>query len=552
MAGTIRDMLTSGSAKPERSKKGVTEAMRNLLLGAEQEQGRRAMEHTEPQRHDVKRLPHYAKQAGLGWLAGVPGYIGDTLNLVQSAADVIPGMGPMRNRPPVGGTTESIGDMLGADTKSGAFQLGAMGAPDMNDVVRLSALLAPITWHGSPHKFAPTDRSVLGEFDSRKIGTGEGAQAYGYGLYLADDADVARSYSGGGKWKGVNAESLPDEAWDEIGAIMRKHDIPGDMMIGVDDAASVRVTMAEFGGKLSPDEKATIAKWAGWPNIYKVDLPDEMIPRMLDWDAPLIEQPDHVKKALRPVFKKFGMDFDDYAARGNDWTDIRDNVFESLNPDEMADVLREAGIPGIKYWDGNSRAAGQGTRNYVVFPGEEGALKILGRNDEIFDAGRNIANQPQAQYQVSLDDLLRRGDLSELDARVYRLTDELEGMHGLDNKGAPLVHVAPWSGQFDGKQGDAIVFSSALPMHDPRVADALERAKVIASERGIPIVFPRSGMGSIVDNAESIKRLGLRPYAQRGGDNWPGNAGPIPAPTGRQRVPNQIAAYWKPEILDRE
>ena len=41
-------------------------------------------------------------------------------------------------------------------------------------------------WHGSPHKF---DR-----FSMDQIGTGEGAQAYGHGLYFADEIDVAKGY----------------------------------------------------------------------------------------------------------------------------------------------------------------------------------------------------------------------------------------------------------------------------------------------------------------------------------------------------------------------
>lgn len=40
-------------------------------------------------------------------------------------------------------------------------------------------------WHGSPHRFAPTKENPLGAFDAAKIGSGEGAQAYGYGHYLA-------------------------------------------------------------------------------------------------------------------------------------------------------------------------------------------------------------------------------------------------------------------------------------------------------------------------------------------------------------------------------
>ena len=41
-------------------------------------------------------------------------------------------------------------------------------------------------WHGSPHDFD--------KFSLDHIGTGEGAQAYGHGLYFAEEADVARGY----------------------------------------------------------------------------------------------------------------------------------------------------------------------------------------------------------------------------------------------------------------------------------------------------------------------------------------------------------------------
>ena len=41
-------------------------------------------------------------------------------------------------------------------------------------------------YHGSPHDFD--------QFSLDKIGTGEGAQAYGHGLYKAEEPDVARGY----------------------------------------------------------------------------------------------------------------------------------------------------------------------------------------------------------------------------------------------------------------------------------------------------------------------------------------------------------------------
>jgi len=39
--------------------------------------------------------------------------------------------------------------------------------------------------------------------------------------------------------------------------------------------------------------------------------------------------------------------------------------------------LGKAGIPGIKYLDQGSRGAGDGTRNYVIFPGNEHLIAIL-------------------------------------------------------------------------------------------------------------------------------------------------------------------------------
>jgi hypothetical protein len=48
---------------------------------------------------------------------------------------------------------------------------------------------------------------------------------------------------------------------------------------------------------------------------------------------------------------------------------------------EASERLRQAGIPGIRYLDAGSRGKdGTGTRNFVVFPGEEKKVKILKRD----------------------------------------------------------------------------------------------------------------------------------------------------------------------------
>ena len=60
-------------------------------------------------------------------------------------------------------------------------------APDPVPMLMDTMPMAGITaFHGSPHKFS--------KFDMGKIGTGEGAQAYGHGLYAAENPKVAKDY----------------------------------------------------------------------------------------------------------------------------------------------------------------------------------------------------------------------------------------------------------------------------------------------------------------------------------------------------------------------
>lgn len=60
--------------------------------------------------------------------------------------------------------------------------IGNRGTFDPADPIFLNQA----AWHGSPHQF---DR-----FDLTKIGTGEGAQAYGWGLYFAGKKEIAKFY----------------------------------------------------------------------------------------------------------------------------------------------------------------------------------------------------------------------------------------------------------------------------------------------------------------------------------------------------------------------
>ena len=100
-------------------------------------------------------------------------------------------------------------------------------------------------------------------------------------------------------------------------------------------------------------------------SLYKVDLPDTHVRRMLDWDAPLKDQPYNV----RSFAKKMGMDMTDLGG---------DLVMKVGKSEEGKRMMQEAGIPGIKYFDQVSRGDQKNARNFVVF--DPNHLTILERN----------------------------------------------------------------------------------------------------------------------------------------------------------------------------
>jgi hypothetical protein len=117
-------------------------------------------------------------------------------------------------------------------------------------------------------------------------------------------------------------------------------------------------------------------------SLYKVDLPDEAVAKMLDYD-------NAVPEAVRqPISKTALNEFGSGLSMGSGEQMLRQLAFEFKsqghpNPNAAAsEWLRQQGIPGVRYLDGGSRGAGQGTANYVIFPGEEGLLQILERNGQ--------------------------------------------------------------------------------------------------------------------------------------------------------------------------
>jgi len=124
-------------------------------------------------------------------------------------------------------------------------------------------------------------------------------------------------------------------------------------------------------------------------NLYKVDLPDEKIAAMLDFDKPMAEQRNLIEKMRKaligegsPLSNVQQFELNDFLSDKVRMRNLSPQSIVDLNNPKIVKRLSEAGIPGIKYLDQFSREAGQGTRNFVTFPGSEKSMTILERNAE--------------------------------------------------------------------------------------------------------------------------------------------------------------------------
>jgi len=288
--------------------------------------------------------------------------------------------------------------------------------------------ISPLTaFHGTPHTFPAEEGAPLGRFRSEKIGSGEGAQAYGYGMYFAESPGTAGYYkevlsekmSGTGITKINNSAQIGDPEYGDILAL-DIDDAPAKTLVGKEAINYLQNYLQRFfihdnkQAKLALDW-LEIAKRENWSvelpgkdakkiegSLYKVDIPDAMVDKMLDWDKPLSQQPKNVRKFFEPLVapqKAAALE-----PSGPEWGDLAApfvydptgaELMQMMGKQEMtasavltggtggratSEALRAAGIPGIRYLDQSSRTAGKGTRNIVVFPGEEQNVKILSRD----------------------------------------------------------------------------------------------------------------------------------------------------------------------------
>lgn len=223
-------------------------------------------------------------------------------------------------------------------------------------------------YHGSPHDFDA--------FSTDKIGTGEGVQAFGHGLYFAENADVAGNYR-----KSVSEKTFIEKVRDSYDENDRPQEaeqalqsnpdlsaaeknlltaLKADDYLGFDyPHQAVRAALREPENfDLSPETKAALAQFG---NTYKVRITADK-QNFLDHDKPLSEQPGITAK-----LDAAGIEYK------RDWTGAQLYESSKLVPGEFRDKvaasakLREAGIEGVQYLDRASRKEGSGTHNYVLF-----------------------------------------------------------------------------------------------------------------------------------------------------------------------------------------
>ena len=266
-------------------------------------------------------------------------------------------------------------------------------------------------YHGSPHDF---DR-----FDISKTGTGEGASAYGQGLYFAENPNVAEEYRRSlarptpenPEWR-LRGEPIAvgTPHWSIAGALegAPKEGRSGDMTAFLQKRIQELDEHAKFAKKVYGDDTANmyVAQADKLRSIRPGDLTHHQPGRtyevnihadpkdLLDWDAPLSQQSEKVQKQL-PTRAMREWDYRPENLTGAGLLNATRGIARRFGGNKMAeDILKERGIPGIKYLDQMSRGAKEGTRNFVMF--DDKLIEIVKKYGIAGAVSAGLINQAQA------------------------------------------------------------------------------------------------------------------------------------------------------------
>ena len=230
---------------------------------------------------------------------------------------------------------------------AGALTLGAGAIPAQANSLRAGIK----AYHGSPHDFD--------KFDMSKIGTGEGNQVFGHGLYFSETPVVAKAYRDG----------LLDARIPEVNDRLRN--LAKEMEAISTGYRQFRPGQEDAGRRLAAEYDALLAERVGMRGrMYEVNIhadPD----RLLDWDVRGPKQSPEVQGAIRDIAAKYRLA--DPVESGRSPASLLSDLSHrdvTGSPAAAAAALSDRGIPGIKYLDQASRVAGKPPRNFVVFDPE--------------------------------------------------------------------------------------------------------------------------------------------------------------------------------------
>lgn len=266
-----------------------------------------------------------------------------------------------------------------------------------------------IAFHGTRADIPPEEG-----FSNDKLLTGEGTNAFGAGHYFAENPETAGTYA---------RRSVPPAVRDAQSAVKAA---------GGDTQRAYKNMMADASVEQDPDLRQRMQQAAkvirsgnhnqGAGNLYSVDIPDTHVTKMIDWDAPLSEQPQNVQD----VFHSHGIDEANMTG-GDAYKLLSTRLAKSIMgagdslyfKGDMGDkaasaLLHMRGVPGIRFLDSGSRGSGEGTRNLVLFNGKD--AKITGKN------GKSIAGQERQNMSLSKEERAAERE------RVAALRDREEGV----------------------------------------------------------------------------------------------------------------------------
>lgn len=327
----------------------------------------------------------------LAWRALPPNVRAAYASLPTAIGELSPGAAVRDTVQASGETAKAAMQGRGWDAAGGVANMLAAAAgvvPGSKLLVKGAKAANPIrAYHGSPHDF---DR-----FDMSKIGTGEGAQAYGHGLYFAENPKIAQAYQ---DTLSHPTRNFPGEqtALPYIGGELfepRNYEV---MKIAQSsrDPEVVKSSLQDYikrNGADNPfsynedakriidaiDAKQYSTGLAG--RMYEVNIHADPA-KFLDWDKPISAQPLalDIARSVGVSPNESGQQLIRSASTSSRFTGGSGPLTPTVlarGAENASNALREAGIPGIKYLDGGSRAAGDGSRNYVAF--DDKLIEIL-------------------------------------------------------------------------------------------------------------------------------------------------------------------------------